>query len=1196
MSCDLIPRLLIPLLMLGCTVAEPSFAQSPPEQTPLADEFAKHVRSTLPLSPDAERSGFRLPPGFEIQLFAAEPDIAKPMNMAFDMSGRLWVTSSEEYPLPADGPDPPRDTIKILEDTNGDGRADSVTTFADGLNIPIGLYPYRDGVICFSIPNILFLRDTDGDGKADQREVLYGPFDTSRDTHGMCNAFTRGFDGWLYACHGFNNQSTVSGSDGHVISMSSGNTFRMRLDGSRIENFSFGQVNPFGMAFDSLGDLFSADCHTKPVTLLMRGGYSPSFGAAHDGLGFVPPVMEHLHGSTAIGGLAIDQGSQFPTEFNSNAFGGNVMTGRINRNLITHDERVIAKQQPDFLVASDPWFRPVDLQFGPDGALYVADFYNRIIGHYEVPLDHPGRDRRRGRIWRITYHGDHAEQAADQSPVSTTIADFVGQLKSPNLVRRMMATDALVDRFGQSASREVRRMMETTDSPTATIQALWFLHRTGELTTDDLQLALDADQEILRVHAFRILGERKDVSADPVQRWFLVGLNDPSMTVVRVAAMAMCQHPDAAYVAPLLARLHDVDSDHSHLQHALRLALRSQLNQADRFQQATESIDSQDQAIIAAICLAIPETFAANYVVQHLDQLPQMTEPEFVTLAGFASRYADQQNVASLIEHCQRSSQDRRGLQAELLRAIASGQQQRGASQPLSSWNRWAEQLVRDNLQLDANGNLPDRNTPIIAWTFDPIGSTSGPKNLFQVTRRRTTAGGSDPLTLISSLPLGEGLTGVYRSGAFALPQQFQFYLAGHDGFPDQPAGGNNLVRVVAVDTGETLAQWPAPRSDIAQLVQWQSAEHGGRQASVEIVDADDGKAYAWIAAGEFSIPALNSNREIDRRIKAAELASEFSVTATRALFAELLQSSAEHPPQAKAFARATLTSDATAPRKALAESLGLSNLAGDLRNRISVWLSAGVDATSTKPLVDSAPPTEWLADAAGLLGEVVQAIPADQQRLFANLLSRDGDGVEVLAGLVEGGKLPAGVLTDASIRQQWELIASADQRSRLQSLAENAAPVDRSLLEVVSLFTAESQQRPGDSVAGQAVFKTQCAACHQVAGVGKSVGPNLDGIGIRGLERIMEDVLMPNQNVDIAFRSSVILTIDGQVVSGLVKRDEGAQIVVVTSEGTEVAIAKDEIQRRKEGMLSPMPTNFSTTIKQQDLMDLVAYLLSLRE
>ena len=135
-------------------------------------------------SPEAERAALHVPPGFEVQLVAAEPDIDKPMNLAFDARGRLWVTHSREYPLAA-APGTGRDRVSILEDTNGDGRADRFTTFADSLNIPIGIAPMRDGAIVYSIPNLYRMYDRDGDGRADERRVLYGPFDYD-DTHGMC--------------------------------------------------------------------------------------------------------------------------------------------------------------------------------------------------------------------------------------------------------------------------------------------------------------------------------------------------------------------------------------------------------------------------------------------------------------------------------------------------------------------------------------------------------------------------------------------------------------------------------------------------------------------------------------------------------------------------------------------------------------------------------------------------------------------------------------------------------------------------------------------------------------------------------------------------------------------------------------------------------------------------------------------------
>ena len=164
------------------------------------------------LSPRAEeQKTFHLPPGFEIQLVASEPEISKPMNMAFDARGRLWITQSREYPFPVlPVENAGRDKIQVLENFDVTGKAQKITTFADGLNIPIGLYPYQGGAIAFSIPNVYSFHDTNGDGRADQKKLFLGRFGYEKDTHGLTSHFRRGFDGWLYADHGFNNDSTLT--------------------------------------------------------------------------------------------------------------------------------------------------------------------------------------------------------------------------------------------------------------------------------------------------------------------------------------------------------------------------------------------------------------------------------------------------------------------------------------------------------------------------------------------------------------------------------------------------------------------------------------------------------------------------------------------------------------------------------------------------------------------------------------------------------------------------------------------------------------------------------------------------------------------------------------------------------------------------------------------------------------------------
>src|SRR5439155_11041843 len=165
--------------------------------------------------------------------------------------------------------------------------------------------------------------------------------------------------------------------------------------------------------------------------------------------------------------------------------------------------------EPDFLSSDDPWFRPVMMDLGPDGAIYVADFYNRIIGHYEVPLDHPGRDRERGRIWRIVYKGEKTQE--DRSRIDCTkmsASKLVAELGSPNITRRMLATDKLVDHVGKPAIKPLSKMLNDEKAkPVQKVHGLWALSRLDSLDDKTLAtLASDKDRTV-RVHAMRFLAE-----------------------------------------------------------------------------------------------------------------------------------------------------------------------------------------------------------------------------------------------------------------------------------------------------------------------------------------------------------------------------------------------------------------------------------------------------------------------------------------------------------------------------------------------------------------------------------------------------------------------------------------------------------------------------------------------------------------
>lgn len=656
------------------------------------DKFKDNVRVTEARSPEDERKGFKLPDGFEITLFASEPDIGKPINLAFDAKGRVWVTQSLEYPFPSE-PGKGRDKLTILEDTDNDGKADKFTVFSDTLNIPIGVLPMNDGAVVYSIPNIYKFNDANGDLKIDGQKKLVGPF-RFKDTHGMINNFVRGYDGWIHSCHGYTNRDTVAGADGDSISMISGNTFRFKPDGSRVEHTTDGRINPFGLVYDERGYLYSTDCHTSPIYQLIMNADYTQWGK-EEGMGFAPDMTPLTDEATALAGIGYYSDALFPEPYQKNFYVGDVVRCRVYRYSSTFNGSTpVGKKEEDFLLSEDPWFRPVDVKLGPDGAIYVADFYNKIIGHYEVPLDHPQRDHARGRIWRITYKGKENKK---KDWTAAALAELLEALDAENMPSRMMATDQLTDRIAQQAVQPVSAILKHKQvSARKYVHALWILERLNALTPAALQEALGHSDATIRLHAYRALAEMK---IDPsMYQWVEKGISDKDAHVRRAAVELLGKFPGITSLNAALAVRRTIPEKETHLLYATRLSLRTILRNDSVMRLATKNgYPDEDATNIADVLMGVPSEEAGSFLYNYINKF-NGNDNKLASIYRHIARFAPYSQLDSTIAIAFKSNRPD-SVNLLLYRGFREGLTQRGGKEnsKLVEWGKSLAQKVLVN-------------------------------------------------------------------------------------------------------------------------------------------------------------------------------------------------------------------------------------------------------------------------------------------------------------------------------------------------------------------------------------------------------------------------------------------------------------------------------------------------------------------
>ena len=475
-----------------------------------AAEVIPHAQDKPPgpaLSPAEAIEKMTLPEGFSVELVASEPDIVNPVAMTFDERGRIWITESLEYPRSEAGPG--RDRIKVLEDTDGDGRADKFSIFAEGFNIPSGIAVGHGGVWLANAPDILFLKDTDGDGKADSQEVVVTGFGRD-DTHELPNSLAWGPDGWLYGLNGVFNQSVVTHRDQRFEFTCA--LFRIHPRTRDFELFAQGTSNPWGVAWDGEGNAFVSACVIDHLWHLAERGYYIRQGGPYPP--FTAPmssIVKHKHQKAAYCGIHYFDSDAYPPEYRERLYMGNIHGGAINVDVLSRDgSTYVGNSAPDLLVANDAWFMPVVQKTGPDGCLYILDWYDRYHCYQDARRDPEGIDRLKGRLYRIRYRQTPRAPRFDLAAESD--AQLIERLHSPNVFYRDIAQRLLAERKHDETTPLLEQLVIDKSAPRkARMHALWALVSSGPLASGFHERLLQDDDAGFRAWAVRAAGNQHDV-------------------------------------------------------------------------------------------------------------------------------------------------------------------------------------------------------------------------------------------------------------------------------------------------------------------------------------------------------------------------------------------------------------------------------------------------------------------------------------------------------------------------------------------------------------------------------------------------------------------------------------------------------------------------------------------------------------
>lgn len=1041
---------------------------------------------------DAEASAKLIKPaeGLEATLWASEPMVVNPTTIDLDSRGRVWVTEGLNYRLHRNTGRkmerlPDADAIKILEDTDADGKADKVTVFADKIfPVPMGIAVEekydKSGkylgckVYVGNSPNVLVLEDTNGDDKADVRYPLltgFGGIDSDHGVHGM----TLGIDGKLYFTHGdgccsvqpdgsdrVQNFDVKDKSGRHVVADQLATTLRVNRDGTQFEILADRQRNNYETSQDSFGTLFTSDNDDdgrrgSRVIWIMDGGhygYRTPGSPLHwgeDVPGNVPKLAGTGNGSPC--GIFAYEGSLFGPENVGSLMEADAGTRQINWFPLTRHGAAYQTVHNVFLASDDPWFRPVDAASAQDGSVFVADWYDAGVG------GHAFRDQTTGRIYRVTPKNKPVEAVR---PDFTTIDGLIKALGSPATATRDTARRLLIERRDES-KKVIADLIAKPGDSRLKARALWVWHAIDGDPIAAFALVKQDDPRI-REQIVRMLG--RDVSR--------VGI------VTLESGKPLPATRGEVNLATLLGMVDDTDEG---VRRELVIALRDVPTAlaGDALKKLAASWDGHDRWYLEALGLAL-----------------QNRESDYVT---------------SLFD----------GKLFGPLKPETQGLETGKALPPYFPTDRNEAFIATGDKSLPSNSLT---KTLGLAWRLHR------PESLELLGSLRPS---------LQSAELQQAWDDVMRQMSDPKAAEIVAKLA-------QQSGDAVRTRQILDLLAEKLeGDWKSARS------------------------SDSVKALIKSALQN---PAL--------MVQGIRLASNTGDQASLAEFGRMIESD-----------------DTAEPVKIAALQALAKNDSKQAQAQVAAIFDAAQKAKLSNELAENAvrliPAIEGNKAEAKLLQLIASAdYPLPMRRESLKTLATTIPGAKKIIALAKEKKLPEELKTEATTTLYAHL-----QRN-IREEAEKVLPPPktadgRSLPPIYELVRREGNAEKGEKVFYREAANS-CAGCHRVAGRGRWVGPDLSTIGIKyAREELLQSILNPSSAVGYNYRPYILALKDGRVLTGLPVQESGSAITIKTAEGKTERVARSDIEETQISAVSLMPEGLAQTVTDAELVDLLAYLSSLK-